>query len=109
MPLNENLRTHERFNNIESKDYTYSPSLFSVLEKKEDLRDQFNMLCRGEKVGIGYFWPTIQFRLKNNIFNLITLNNKFLSTALALLKMHNTSAHTHTLIYEVNYSIELSI
>lgn len=65
LPLNENLRTHEQFNNIESKDYTYSPSLFSVLEKKEDLRDQFNMLCRGEKVGIGYFWPTIQFRHNN--------------------------------------------
>ena len=49
-PINEELQQNDRFKNIKEKHYTYSPQLFVPLNKTEDLRDQFNMLCRGEKV-----------------------------------------------------------
>ena len=52
VPLDQNLRNDNRFQNITDKNYQHVPKLFSTLDKKEDLRDQFNMLCRGEKVSM---------------------------------------------------------
>ena len=58
LPFDENLRKDPQFKTVKDKDYVYKPKLFGTLDKKEDLRDQFNMLCRGEKVGmnIGLFF-----------------------------------------------------
>ena len=50
LPFDESLRKDERFKNIKDRNYVHRPNLFGTLDKKEDLRDQFNMLCRGEKV-----------------------------------------------------------
>jgi len=50
LPFDESLRKDERFKNIKDKNYVHRPKLFGILDKKEDLRDQFNILCRGETV-----------------------------------------------------------
>ena len=55
LPFDNNLRKDGRFKDVKEKNYVHTPKLFGTLDKKEDLRDQFNMLCRGEKVRINYF------------------------------------------------------
>merc|ERR1719322_856178 len=49
LPFDNNLRKDGRFKDVKDKNYVHTPKLFGTLDKKEDLRDQFNMLCRGEK------------------------------------------------------------
>jgi hypothetical protein len=50
IPINEALQKDDKFKNLKEKNYHHSSELFVPLSKTEDLRDQFNMLCRGEKV-----------------------------------------------------------
>ena len=52
LPFSESLRKDDRFKDVKDKKYIYKPKLFGTLTLKEDLRDQYNMLCRGEKVGV---------------------------------------------------------
>ena len=52
LPFDEKRLDRVKLEDIKNKKYTYQPSLFVPLIKKEDVRDQFNMLCRGEQVRI---------------------------------------------------------
>ena len=50
LPFDEKLGKDKRFRDVNDRNYVHEPKLFGTLDKKEDLREQFNMLCRGEKV-----------------------------------------------------------
>ena len=50
LPFDEKLGKDKRFKDVNDRNYVHEPKLFGTLDKKEDLREQFNMLCRGEKV-----------------------------------------------------------
>ena len=52
LPFDEKRLDSAKLKHIKSKKYIYQPSLFVPLTQKEDVRDQFNMLCRGEQVCI---------------------------------------------------------
>ena len=92
LPFDNNLRKDGRFKDVKEKNYVHTPKLFGTLDKKEDLRDQFNMLCRGEKVRINYF----NFRFCGYDFNLyLIIQNCLLFFYVSLLYIIKARAPSH--------------